>query len=140
MVDYNLIDPEIIRGLENFGALDVKTILECGFNQNAKDKELIKGTSDLDRILLTGDFRSIDENKYKPCEHGGIMIIKEKRPFPSDVIALVKAFLQCGQRRFAKHHVTYLKKDSLKIITHEKDAVIIDFNEHKRLRKIIKGS
>lgn len=139
MVDYNLIDPEIIEGLEKLGALDVKTTVDCGFAQNAKDPELIQGTTEKDRILLTADVNTIDERKYKPCTHGGIMFIDEKRLFPNEVVALVKAFVMCGQRGIAKKHVTHLTKNGAKIITHDKEPVIIDFNENPNLRKIVKG-
>lgn len=140
MVDVNLIDPEIIEGLERLGALDVKTTLECGFAQNTKDPVLIKGTTEKDRILLTADATTINARIYKPCSHGGIMIIDEKRLFPNEIINLVKAFVMCGQRSYAKKHVTYLKKEFAKIVMHSKEPILVDFYGNKTLRKIVKGS
>ena len=140
MVDYNLIDPEIIEKLESLGALDVKTIIDCGYQQDTKDDILIwQGTLEQNRILLTADFRTINEKKYTPCNHGGIIIIEDPRPSPEKVFAFVKAFLQCGQRKYAKKHVTHLKRDSIKIVTHEKKPVIVDFDKKPNLRKIVSG-
>jgi len=54
MVDYNLKDPEIVSKLNAIGALDVKTTIELGYAQDAKDPHLIwNATVKEDRILLT---------------------------------------------------------------------------------------
>lgn len=140
MVDYCLKDPEIIEKLETLGALDVKTTIECGYFPHTKDDVLVwEGTQEKDRILLTGDFKTIDEHRYKPCHHGGIIIIHHPRPSPDIVFAYVKAFLQSGERKYAKKHVTHITKNAVKIVTHEKEPVIVEFNEDKNLRKIVKG-
>ena len=140
MVDYDLKDPQILKKLEELKALDVKTTIECGYPQHTKDPVLIwEGTVEKERILLTANFGDIGENRYTPCKHGGIIIIDHPRPSPDIVYAFVKAFLQSGQRKFAKKHVTHLKRDSIKIVTHEKKPVIVNFDEKPNLRKIVKG-
>ena len=119
MVDYNLKDPRIVTELDKLGALDVKTIIECGFQQHTEDDVLInKGTVEYGRLLLTRDIETINEGKYPPCKHGGIIIIKHKRPMPELVVAWVKAFVQSGKRALAKGHVTYLLEDRAIIYTH----------------------
>jgi hypothetical protein len=118
MVDYNLKDPRILTALSSFGALDVKTTIECGFEQGTHDDVLIKGTSEKRRLLLTKDKETIDEIEFPPCTHGGIIIIKDKRPMPENVIAWMKAFIQSGKRELAKHHVTHLWPDRAVIHTH----------------------
>jgi hypothetical protein len=140
MVDYDLKDPEILEKLEGLGALDVKTTIQCGYFQHTTDPVLIwEGTTKENRILLTANYGDIGENRYAPCKHGGIIIIDHPRPSPDIVFAYVKALLQCGKRKFVKNHVTHLKRDGIKIVTHEKEPVTILFDEKPNLRKIVKG-
>lgn len=118
MVDYNLKDPLILQELDKLGALDVKTTIECGYEQWTHDDILVKGASEQRRLLLTKDKETIDEIEFPPCTHGGIIIIKDKRPMPENVVAWVKAFVQSGKRALAKHHVTHLLPDRAVIYTH----------------------
>jgi hypothetical protein len=140
MVDYDLKDAEILARLEELKALDVKTTVECGYPQHTKDSILVwQGTKDENRILLTANFKDIGESRYTPCKHGGIIIIDHPRPSPDIVFAYMKALLQCGQRKYVKNHVTHLKRDGIKIVTHAKEPVTINYDEEPKLRKIVKG-
>jgi hypothetical protein len=128
MIDYNLVDPEILACLQKLTALKVKTIIECGYSQDAKDEVLInKGTIEQKRLLLTGDKKSITRKKFKPCEHGGVIIIKDPRPNADKVCAWMKAFVQSGQRTLAIGHFTHLKPDGATIYTHHKDPIKVRF-------------
>jgi hypothetical protein len=138
MVDYDLIDPEIIKALETFSVLDVKTILQCGHKQHTPDKTLVDDTDRLDRILLTAD-AGISEKRYKPCEHGGIILIDDPRPTPQKVRAFMKTILQCGERQLCKRHVTRLSKRRIKIFTHDKKPRVVKIHEDERLRRIVQG-
>ena len=115
MLDYDLVDKRIIEALRKIGAVDVKTIIECGFQQDTHDKILVAATEKKRRLLLTANYRNINEHVYEPCNHGGIILIKHPRPTPEAVYARVKAFCQSGQRSMAKRHVTYLKEDGFTI-------------------------
>jgi hypothetical protein len=127
MVDYNLKDPRIIAELDKLGALDVKTTIDCGYRQNTGDDVLVNtGTVEHKRLLLTKDKESIDEEEYPPCTHGGIIIIKHRRPRPEEVVARVTAFIRSGKRALAKGHVTHLRADGATIYTH-KDPVEVRF-------------
>lgn len=118
MVDYNLKDKRILTALDKLGALDVKTIIECGYKQDTDDDVLInKGTIEEKRLLLTKDKNTIDEWTFPPCTHGGVIIIKHKRPMPEEVVARVRAFVQSGKRAMAKGHVTHLYADHATIHT-----------------------
>ncbi len=119
MVDYNLNDPEIMSELQRIGALKAKTIIECGFKQDTDDNTLVGATED-HGLLLTGDKNTIDEHKYRPCTHGGIIIIKHRRPTPQEIFRRMKAFCESGERKHAKGHVTHLMKDGGIIYTHKK--------------------
>jgi hypothetical protein len=140
MVDYCLKEPDILEKLETLSSLDIKTTIDLGYNPDAKDPELIwQGTIEHDRILLTCDYNTIKESKYAPCKHGGIMMIHHKQPTAEIVHAFLKTFLQSGKRKFAKHHFTHLRKDGIRITTHDKDPVIMTFDEYPNLRKIVAG-
>ena len=140
MVDYCLKYPDIIAKLETLGPLDIKTTIDCGYSQQTDDDELIwKGTLAHDRILLTRDYGTIRETTYTPCEHGGVIVIHHPRPNADVVHAFMKTLLQCGSRKYAKSHFTHLRKDGIKIVTHDKDPVIIPFDGKPNLKKIVKG-
>lgn len=124
MVDYNLKDKAILACLKRLNALDVKTTIECGYDQGTDDPILVKGTAEKKRLLLTKDRSTIDEFVYPPCSHGGIIIIDHKRPTPDMVCDWMKAFIQSGQRAYAKHHVTYLNGDGFTIKTHSPQPIV----------------
>jgi hypothetical protein len=116
MVDEDLLDRRTIAALRKIGSgIDVKTILECNFSPGTKDKVLVAATRTKRRILLTANYRDINERIYKPCDHGGIILIKHRRPSPEVVCARVKAFCQSGKRSQAKGHVTHLNEDKFTI-------------------------
>jgi hypothetical protein len=128
MIDYNLVDPEILAALEKLNALKVKTILDCGFSQHTGDDTLVnKGTVEHERVLLTRDKRTITKKKYKPCKHGGVIVIKHPRPTADMVFAWMKAFVQSGKRALAKNHFTYLRADGATIYTLSREPVEVRF-------------
>lgn len=128
MVDYNLVDPDILACLEKLTALKVKTILDCGYSQETKDEVLVnKGTVEHRRLLVTGDKRTITKKKFKPCHHGGVIVIKDPRPTAKKVCAWMKAFVQSGQRTLAIGHFTHLREDGATIYTHDKDPITVRF-------------
>lgn len=140
MVDYNLKDPDILQKLNSLGALDVKTTIELGYAQNAKDRDLIlSATLKEDRILLTRDYNTINEHRFTPCMHGGVVILHHRRPSADVVKKMVNALLKCGERRHAKGHVTHIRRDGIKIVTHDAEPVIVSFDEKPNLRKIVAG-
>lgn len=116
MVDEDLFDKEMIAALHQLGsAVDVKKITECNFPSGAKDKALVAATKGKRRILLTANYKDINERRYPPCKHGGIILIDHPNPSPEVVRSRLKAFCQSGKRSHAKGHVTYLKADKFTI-------------------------
>jgi hypothetical protein len=125
MIDYNLVDPDIISALESLGAVKAKTIIQCGYQENTDDDVLInEGTVEYRRILLTGDKKTITKKKYKPCKHGGVIVIKHPRPDAEKVFAWMKAFIQSGKRAFAVNHFTHLRPDGATIYTHKEPVEV----------------
>jgi len=123
MVDYCL-GQEYADILNQLGAIKAKTIFDYGFKQNANDDELVDATRKHGCILLTRDKNTINERTYEPCQHGGIIIIKERRPFPESVFESMKALCESGERALTLKHVTHLTKYSARVITHKGDHVI----------------
>jgi hypothetical protein len=74
MVDYSL-DPAAIDGLNGIGSVKAKRTTDYGFSQSAEDRDLVYNKERC--VLLTGDFRSINERTYPACHHEGIIILKE---------------------------------------------------------------
>lgn len=105
MVDYNL-NPASIDGLNGIGRVKAKRTTDYGFSQNAEDKDLVYNEERC--VLLTRDWRSINERKYPPCRHEGIIILKEQRTLPEAIVACVKAFCQSGYLKETWHNVIYL--------------------------------
>ena len=117
MVDYNL-NPAAIDGLNQIGSVKAKRTTDYGFPQGATDNDLIY--NDKRCVLLTGDFRSIDEETYPPCKHEGIIILKERRASPEKIVACVKAFSRSGYRKETSHNVIYLWEKKAIIHKHDK--------------------
>lgn len=117
MVDYNL-NPAAIQGLNKIGSIKAKRTTECGFSQGADDKDLVYNKERC--VLLTGDFRSIDERRYPPCQHEGIIILREQRASPEKIVACVKAFAQSGYRKETSHNVIHLWEKKAIIHKHDK--------------------
>lgn len=117
MVDWNF-GQSYVDALNRIGTVKARLITDCGFTMRAKDCDLVCATLDQDCILLTRDKNSINEKTYRPCTHGGIIIIEKARPFVEEVSAWVGAFCRSGRRALAAHAVTHLSKDGAVIYTH----------------------
>jgi hypothetical protein len=127
MVDYNL-DPFVVSELNKLGSVKAKTIIDYGFTQQAEDSVLIyQGTKDHRCVLLTGDVRSINEKKYPPCGHGGVILIKERRPSKEMILRCVKAFAQSGHRSKAPHNVIHLWANRAIIHKHDAEQELVVF-------------
>ena len=116
MVDYNL-NPAAIDGLNKLGSIKAKRQTDYGFPVGADDKDLVYNKYGC--VLLTGDFRSIDERSYPPCQHQGIILIREKRASPERIVSCLKAFSQSGHRAKSSHNVIHLWERRAIIHKHE---------------------
>ncbi|MCA1621402.1 MAG: DUF5615 family PIN-like protein [Acidobacteria bacterium] len=123
MVDEDILGPQVIDALRRIGSVDVKTTFECGLKSGTKDNRLVAATTTKRRLLLTHNFRDINERVYEPCEHGGIILIKHPRPSAEEIYARMKAFCESGKRSEAKGHVTYLRSDRFTIYKEHKESV-----------------
>lgn len=124
MVDYCIIDHEILTALRKIKTLDIKTTIECGYSPWTKDETLVAGTTEKRRLLLTANYRDITPHRYPPCGHGGILLIKHPSPTGEIVYDRMRSFALKGGRSHAKGHVTYLNADKAEI--HKLDKVVIE--------------
>lgn len=130
MIDYNLVDKRIVSALQALDGVEVKTIIECGYAQDTADEVLVnQGTVEHERLLLTRDKRTITRHRYQPCTHGGVIVLRHRRPDPETVLAAVAAFIQSSKTGVAPNHFTHLKPDGAKIWTH-KDPVEVTFGNY----------
>jgi hypothetical protein len=98
--------------------ITAKTHTENGLAPNAKDATLIEYGKEHNCIVLTHDRNTMNERIFKPCDHGGIIIFKEKRWFPEQVATSLKALRRSGKAGLVAHHVTHLSADRAVIHTH----------------------
>jgi hypothetical protein len=123
IVDYNL--PHVTEAINRLGAVKAKTSIDYGFQQHTEDAVLVKATLDLKCMLLTLNKRTINERVFPPCTHGGILILKVRRPTEDLVYRVLKGFCQSGKRALASHSVTHL---------YEKRAVTYTCNDLVEVR------
>lgn len=123
MVDEDIFSPRVMNALHRIGAVDAKPIDECGLRSGTKDPPIIAATTEKRRLLLTANYRNINERWYPPCTHGGIILIDHPRPSDAVIYERVRAFCQSGQRSEAKGHVTYLKADGYTIYKLHKEKI-----------------
>ena len=119
MIDYN-IDPKVVECLNKLGAVKAKTIIEYGFRPNAEDSQLVY--NDHRCALLTADKRTINEKKFPPCEHHGIILIKEDRASKDKICACIKALCRSGHRKKVSHNVIHLWEKKAIIHKHDKEV------------------
>lgn len=101
---------------------------DYGFRGEAKDPDLVKATSKNNCVLFTRNKNTITPRKFKPCEHGGIIVFKPRLLSHDDVFEIVKVFCHSGERRTAVGHFTYLHKDHAVIHTH-KETVKVEWRK-----------
>jgi hypothetical protein len=139
MVDEDLLDKRTVAALHEVGAaVDVKTMLECNYPLGTKDYILVAATVEKRRILLTANYNDINENKYPPCGHGGIILIDHPRPSPDEVISRLKSFCRSGKRSQAKGHVTYLRADGFTIHKLHREKVEGRYDEKRTAHRAAK--
>ncbi len=137
MVDQCLVKKSIVTSLEKVSAFNTKTIEELGYRHDTADSVLVQGTKSHRRILLTKNFKDINERKYPPCNHGGIIIVHAQETEADYIIRRIKALLKPATKNKVKGHVTHLYKERMVIYTH-KETIEVNFDENPEIRKLVK--
>ncbi len=124
MVDHVFGEP-VARKLNEWGSIKASTIGGYGFRQNEKDDVLIESLEENNCLLLTHDHNTINERRYQPCSHGGIIVIPHDKWTPDYVFERVKAFILSGKKALAEHCVTYLHPKKAIIKTHDNGELVV---------------
>ena len=119
MVDETFGEPVADALNKDIASIKAKTTFDCGFAQGTGDRDLIDKGKRLNRILLTFDRNTIDQRRYPPCSHAGIIIVKDKHWTTRSIVKELKAFTQTGNRKLVLHSVTHLHRDHAVIYQHE---------------------
>ncbi|MEK6405433.1 MAG: DUF5615 family PIN-like protein [Acidobacteriota bacterium] len=127
MVDETFGKPVADALNNDIASIKAKTTFECGFRQGAKDSELIRETRQSKRVLLTFDRNTINETRYPPCSHGGIIIVKDPHWTATTIVQEMKALTRSGRRKLARHGVTHLYRDRAVIYQHEGLTEVVHF-------------
>lgn len=138
MFDECFLRKKLRRQLSETEGYDVVTCLDLGFKEGENDKELVQGTVKHDRLLVTVDFRTITEEKYPPCKHGGILRFERNKVSDNYVYQRLEALHTLKLEERAVGHFTYLTDDGIKIVTH-KEIIERNFDDYEELRNIERG-
>lgn len=110
MLDHNLRSAAECLG--DIGRVRVATLQTYGLPQHTDDVPLIKFAESKNLILVTNDRATIDEKKYPPQTHAGIIIFKgNELPKKEVVCARMKRLYQSGSRKSLRRNVTHLHKN-----------------------------
>lgn len=117
LVDYCVQAKLAAQKLNTLPKASAITTIDAGLRGHSADDDIVALGRLEDRIIVTGDFRTMNEHFYPPCTHGGILLIREE-PTADKVYKLVRSFMLSGQRMKAAHCVTHLWSDRCRINTH----------------------
>lgn len=124
MVDHTFGEP-VAKKLNEWGSIKAATVVAYGFRPNEKDAVLIDSLDGYNCLLLTHDHNTINEHRYEPCSHGGIIIIPHDKWTVEYVFDRVKAFILSGKKSLAEHCVTYLHPKRAIIHTHDNGELVV---------------
>lgn len=131
MVDHTFGEP-VANKLNGLSAVTAATTIARGFSDRRHDDDLVHFTKGDGCILLTFDHNTINEYKYKPCTHGGIIIIKGDW-FPETIYDGIKRLCESGRRILVPKHVTYLYVEQKRAVIHtHKESVPVTFSKKKK--------
>jgi hypothetical protein len=119
LIDHNFGQP-VADKLNELKYVSAITTIESGFSQRRSDADLVSFTTEDGCVFITHDHNTINEHRYPPCSHGGIIVIQGDW-FPETVLAMFKKLWNSGSRRLIQSHVTRLRieENSGEIHTHE---------------------
>ncbi len=124
MVDNDFGKP-VADAVNEIGSnVTAKTTVENGHDADEDDDVLIAYGAEKNWILLTHDKNTINERKFPPCNHAGIIIIKEEFWFPETIVASLRALRSSGKGSLVSHHVTHLFPDKAIIHTHTGKEIV----------------
>jgi hypothetical protein len=131
MIDETFGEP-VASALNRIKSVKARTTVDYGYRTGEEDAELVGGTVANHCLLLTHDRNTINEYRYPPCNHGGIIIFKGDWD-QQKIYNRVRAFCLSGAKSRALHAVTHLYENHAVIHTHNEQ---IEVRFKKRRTKI----
>lgn len=137
VLDECILNKKLRKQFRETGGYDYKTCFEIGCKAGDADEVLVEKAGEFDHLVLTIDFRTITEEKFPPCNHGGILSINRNVVTPEYIIQRLEALRTLELEKKAIGHFTYLNEDGIKIVTHTEtiEARFEDYDEYKDIEK-----
>lgn len=135
MLDECILNNKLQTAFEKTDGFEVCSLFDLGFQSGEKDENLVAGTTEHERLLLTTDKKTITEKKYPPCHHGGIVQFKRCESRPEYVIPRLQALRKLNLEEKAVGHFTYIYYDKIKVVTHT-ETIEKHFKDYEELRDI----
>lgn len=126
MIDYTFGEA-VAKKLNLLGKVRAQTTKAYGFPANVQDEEIINTLKETKHLLLTHDYNTINERRYPPCSHDGIILIMDRQWTEESIFEKMKAFCESGYRKYAHHCVTRLYSDKCKIFQHNNETLEFNF-------------
>lgn len=131
MIDHTFGEP-VAEKLNKLSAITAATTITRGFSDRRHDDDLVGFTKGDGCILLTFDHNTINEYKYPPCTHGGIIIVKGDW-FPETIFTGIKRLCESGHRKVVPNHVTHLYVEQKRaLIKTHKEEIPLNFSRKKK--------
>lgn len=125
MIDTTFGKP-VADALKVIGVVKVMTTIEYGFRYNAGDSEIIRKIKKDKYLLFTHDGSTINERRYHPCTHAGIIIF-EGIWSEEKIVERMKTFCQSGHKKLAPRCVTHLYEEKAIIYRHGEEVIEVPF-------------
>jgi predicted nuclease of predicted toxin-antitoxin system len=105
---------ELAEGIRSFGKVRAEWVCDMpGLrNRSVPDDELMRFAQERKSILVTVEGR-LNEHLFHICTHRGIVVFRATKRHESVKAEIFRKFLLSGERKLAKHAVTYLRQDSI---------------------------
>ena len=138
VLDECILNKKLRKQFNEADDYDYLTCFEVGYNSGDEDRILIEKATQIDRLVLTIDFRTITEERFPPCHHGGILQFDRNKITPEYIMPRLKALKMLNLEKRAVGHFTYFTDEGIKIVTH-KETIERNFNDYEELRDIERG-
>lgn len=138
VLDECILNKKLRKQFRESDHYDHLTCFEVGYKSGDEDEILIEIATKANRLVLTIDFSTITEDKFRPCTHSGILSFDRNKITPEYIMPRLEALRKLELVDKAIGHFTYLNDDGIKIVTH-KETIERNFDDYEELRNIERG-
>jgi hypothetical protein len=133
MIDETFGEP-VASALNKISSVKARTTFDYGYRPGEEDAQLVSGTVEHNCLLLTHDGNTINEHRYPPCNHGGIIIFRGDWD-QQKIHNRVRAFCLSGAKSRAPHAVTHLYENHAVIHTHNEQIKVRFKQRRTKIRR-----